>query len=120
MKYYLRVLVALVIIATFAIGVAVCFGQTNVVPVVPVTPPATTGDDIAKVLTDFGINASWAGILKIVLTAFFAARISRKAIPNSAQTGKFGTLLKHVALEKIPAVIHTSAGNLVAATPPKA
>ena len=47
---------------------------------------------------------SFNDCVSFVGAAFLIARVLRKAIPDSAQTGQLGQLLKHLALEINPAL----------------
>jgi hypothetical protein len=64
-------------------------------------PPNLT-QDIAKVLSDFGLNINYSDIVQVVAAIFIIARILRKGVPDNWQTGALGTFLKHAALEVNP------------------
>ena len=49
-------------------------------------------------------HVSMSDITSLIGAVFVIARVLRKAIPDSAQTGQLGQLLKHLALEINPAL----------------
>lgn len=84
---------------------------TNVPPPAP-PPAAPLADPLAP------IKAAWATLVSAVLAylpIWFAARLARKGLPDASQTGGFGQLLSHLALE-----INGTPGLVPAAVAPPA
>jgi hypothetical protein len=106
------------IMAILMFGGIVAMAQTNSVP--PAALPDTTVQDIAKVLQDFGINISMSGIGQFVMLVFLGARLARKGVPDSLQTGFIGTILKHAALEVNPQATPPPVAAPAAKLPPPA
>ena len=66
---------------------------------------AKTSADASALLGDFGLHVTTEtiqGVASLIFTVFVTARLGRKGIPDSWQTGRFGYFLKHAALEVNP------------------
>ena len=68
------------------------------------TNSVTLVTDMARVVHDLVPNISMADIVEFITSIFLVARALRKVIPDNAQTGKLGEILKHAALEINPVV----------------
>ena len=87
-----------VILTTLIVGTGLAaLAQTNAAPLIQIAP--STAADIIKVLQDFGLNVTFAGISKAVGMAFVFARIFRNYAPASWQTSKIAEILSHIAME---------------------
>ena len=58
--------------------------------------------DLAKFVHDVAPSLSYDQIVALIGSLVVIARILRKAIPDTKQTGTVGTILKHAALEINP------------------
>ena len=92
----------LIVGALLAASLASAIAQvTNMPPAAPGQLPASTWQDILKVLQDFGINISSVSALvsKYYGPAWLAARVYRKYAPATWQNNAFGTACSHIGLE---------------------
>lgn len=87
-----------IMIGTLVLGSFTAVAQTNVA----VTNTPDVGQAIGVLVHAVAPNVSMEQVASLVTALFVIARLLRKAIPDSAQTGALGTFLKHIALEINP------------------
>jgi hypothetical protein len=72
-----------------------------------VTNNPSTLVDAIRLIRDVWPNLSIQDCVNLIGAVFILARVLRKAIPDSMQTGSLGTILKHTALEINPQLTST-------------
>lgn len=72
-----------------------------------ITNSPNVGQAIGVLVHAVAPNINMTDVSEIVGAIFIIARVLRKVIPDNAQTGKLGTVLKHAALEINPQLTPT-------------
>ena len=84
-----------------------------------VTNNPSTLVDAVRLVRDIWPNLSMQDCVSLIGAIFILARVLRKAVPDSMQTGSLGTILKHTALEINPQTTPAPSAPVVLAQSPK-